>query len=405
MALNPMLNLGMCVIAEMQGLLDFRAVTTLLGSFMVAVKQLYCHKHDIRPDRDWVQTENVDKCLAHVAEQAFKHIVHDKTYFEYDTSDVEDFNITNHEPIFRLGLLTTLQPGTQNVCFNNRSFQEFLAAWHMSRMSDDQFMPYRDMMLNEKHMFNVCMYYCGLLMEDTDNEHLRYIFATLADVNLERWQAAPLGGSFSGRESGSARAPSTLSSVSRGPASARTLSTLSSQDRGPGSAGTRAPTSGRSSVSAQSGTPYTMRSLHSARSTATSTQPQPFGKFNDFSLSLRCVSEVGGRRDLTTPLLASFPPKLTMRHRDVPDIRVISGLAWVLQNQAATVTELELRLDHFATYHEQSFLMLAMSIAESLQLTYLKIYWTNDELLARFLAKVFGNNSSIKRIRFATDRH
>ncbi len=91
---------------------------------MEAIKKLYCKTNNIRPNRDIILTENVNKCLAHLAAQAFKHMTQDKTYFEYDLSDVQEYGIESQDPIFKLGLLRFVNRSIRGVCFINRFVTE-----------------------------------------------------------------------------------------------------------------------------------------------------------------------------------------------------------------------------------------------------------------------------------------
>ena len=335
MALNPLLNLCMCLICEMQGSLKFNTVSFLMCHFLAAIKALYCQVTDIKPSRDVVLTENVDKCLAHLAEQAFKHMVNNVSYFELDLPNEDSNGIEIWEPIFKFGLLNSVPQSklAHKWYFTNRAFQEYLSGWHVSQMNEETFTSFLNTLLNDKHMHNVCMYYCGLLRFDNNSSQLNILFHALAEVNQDQWRATPTTSPFTKRG-------------------------------------------------------FTMTTVLS-----------PSGRLSDFSLSLRCVSEVDGREDLIKPLLTSFPPRLSMRPREVPDIRVISGLAKILRTDSASIAELELRLDHFAKYHEYTFLLLAAGIEHSCHVTSLKLYWTDEELLALFLANVFDNNQSIKMVR------
>ena len=337
MALNPLLNLCMCLICEMHGALDFNTVSFLMSNFMTAIKKLYCKMNDINPVKDVILTENVDKCFAHLAEQACAHIIKDRTVFDYQLPSQDIYGIESVEPIFKFGLLISISQ-TKSIdkwCFTNRTFHEYLAGWHLTKMNEDAFEAYLDTLLNDKHMYNVCMYYCGLLRFNNNHNQLKSVFQTLAEVNQEQWRATPI----------------------------------------------RSPSSQRGSISR-------------------TTSLIPSGRLSDFSLSLRCISEVEGRKDLITPLLTSFPPRISMSLREVPDIRAISGLARILLADTSSINELDLRLDHFAKYHEYTFLLLADSIEKSQHVTSLKLHWTSDKLLALFLANVFGDNKNIKTVRY-----
>ena len=324
----------MCLICEMQGSLKFNTVSFLMCHCIVAIKTLYCQVTDIKPSRDVVLTENVEKCFAHLAEQAFKHMINNVSYFELDLPNQDSNEI--FEPIFKSGLLNSLPSSkfAHKWCFTNRAFQEYLSGWHVSQMNDEAFASILDTLLNDKRMHNVCMYYCGLLRFDNNSSQLNILFEALAEVNQEQWRATPTT------------------------------------------------------------SPFTKRGFETMMAMLS-----PSGRLSDFSLSLRCVSEVDGREDLIQPLLASFPPRLSMRPREVPDIRVISGLAKILRADSASIAELELRLDHFAKYHEYTFLLLADGIEHSCHVTSLKLHWTDEELLALFLSNVFDDNQSIKTVR------
>ena len=335
MALNPLLNLCMCLISEMQGSLKFNSVSFLMYNFVAAIKTLYCRLVDIKPSRDAVLIENVDKCLTYLAELAFKNMIKDQSYFELDLTNKDTTSIDIYEPILKLGLLTPYNKLADKCCFTNRAFQEYLSGWHLSLVDEDELSVLVDTLVNDKHMYNVCMYYCGLLRFKNNSDQLNKLFEALADINQEHWRAITTTNPLSKRSS--FKTESALSPVS--------------------------------------------------------------GRLNDFSLSLRCVSEIEGRKDATELLRTSFPARLSMRPREVPDIRVISGLAQILRAESSCITELELRLDHFAKYHEYTFLLLADGIEHSGHVTSLKLHWTDDELLALFLANVFGTNQSIKTVR------
>ena len=244
MALNPLLNLCMCLICEMHGALDFNTVSFLMSNFMAAIKKLYCYTNGIKPLKDLILTENVDKCFSHLAEQACVHIMKDMSAFDYELPSKEIYGIDSVEPIFNFGLLNVVPTGKSidKWCFTNRAFQEYLAGWHLSQMKEDAFSAYLDALINDRQMHNACMYFCGLLRFNNNHSQLKDLFEVLAEVNQERWQATPI----------------------------------------------RIPSSRRGSI------------------TETTTL-FPSGRLSDFSLSLRCISEVEGRKDLVTPTAFILP--------------------------------------------------------------------------------------------------
>ncbi len=507
-----------------------------------------------------------------------------------------------------------------------RSFQEYLAGWHMTRLSDEEFAECREKLVGEKHLHNVCMYYCGLLKQEPQNQNLQWVFLTLAEVNRQQWrrdsesgektsslgesvtgEKKPFGsinmesavlaeetpslgsvngegkllgsttteksspgsntstnsednlktssqgsitagvpsmgsdttdsgvtsqrpgpisaeaeslraiytmagvtpqrsslGTTQGQSLGSVTRDSGVTSQRPGPISAEaeslkaistmagappqkfpqakrsnsTESGVSLQRSSPGSATREAServsgasakkTSSQNSITAESqslgstraGTGVSTRSAPGSPTTRPCTtqasemsqvsgkkpvnagedrmdsqlgsetteasenlprvSPQRFstvsdnggrhlgstrressssGNLSDFLLSFRCVSETEGRRDLIALILPSFPPVLRMLRKQVPDIRVVAGLAHILQGARHSTTQLELILDHFATYYEQTFVLLASSIERSPHLKDIQLYWSNEALLARVLATIFGSNTSIRSIR------
>ena len=136
----------MCLICEMQGSLKFNTVSFLMCHFLEAIKTLYCQVTDIKPSRDVVLTENVDKCLAHLAEQAFKHMVNNVSYFELDLPNQDSNGIEIWEPIFKFGLLNSVPQSklAHKWYFTNRAFQEYLSGWHLSQMNEETFASFLD---------------------------------------------------------------------------------------------------------------------------------------------------------------------------------------------------------------------------------------------------------------------
>ncbi len=330
----------MCLICEMHGHLDFTTLTFLLEGFMAAIKKLYCQNNDIKPTKDLIQVENIERCMEHVAAQAFTHMIKNNVFFQYEVPNRDIDGIEISDPILEFGLLQVRKGATLNsekppyVFFTNKIFQEYLAGWHISRMSEEAFSSYHDTLVNDKHMHRVCVHFCGLLRFNMDHPQLKLVFESFIDLNRDQWRATPVTTMPTG-------------SIRRRP----------------------------------------------------STSMHPSGRLQDFTLSLQCICEVEGRKDLVAPLLPSFPRKMTMRHHEVPDIQVISGLAKIMKMDAPSIADLDIRLDHFARYQEYTFLVLGDSIEQSKYLANIKLQWTSDELLALFLANVFGDNHSITTIR------
>ena len=127
------------------------------------------------------------------------------------------------------------------------------------------------------------------------------------------------------------------------------------------------------------------------------------GRLNDFVFILDCLAECEGRKDVVPLVEGTFPRRLVMRNKDVPPGSTISGLGQLLATSPDAITELDLRLDHISLFNEQSTLSLGTALSRNTQITTVKIRWTNDEILASFLAKVFMENTSITCLQISDE--
>ncbi len=125
-----------------------------------------------------------------------------------------------------------------------------------------------------------------------------------------------------------------------------------------------------------------------------------------YQRSLECMAELQERPDLCTIIMNHLPNRLIMKRHEVLSNGTIRGLSYVLKfSEAPSVNELDLRFDHIAKCNAHDFLFLAEQLEKSHFVTMLKIRWTDPELMAEFLAKVFGKNIYIEFIRCSDISH
>lgn len=122
------------------------------------------------------------------------------------------------------------------------------------------------------------------------------------------------------------------------------------------------------------------------------------GRLGDFKLSLECLTECKKREDIISTVSESLPRRLFTMNKKTLTHGGILGLAMCIQAGACRISELELRLDHFARYHDEALFILGKSINESKYMSEMKLCWLDSDLLAELLACVFRSPCHIQSV-------
>lgn len=343
-SLNPLFCLCMCFIADNQEDLNFRSMSGLLQSYLNTLHKVFCRVNLLQMV-DGAAPDELQILTSTVEEKALEALTAQKVVFSADelvqkfSSKMEPwFNIRERD-VFCVGLIQThhvkLNNNEADECyFSNRIFQDFLAAHCLANMDTEAVKLHKDALLTEKHMANILPLYCGIQCLSDRTSPLDMVTEWLTTYTAQNQRPMALCGPH------------------------------------------ESPSQGR-----MDGMDSRMESW-----------------LSDLQLTMASIQESEGREAMLQPLLQSMPYLIHTRKRDLHSLNVVQGLYHVLGAEHTRLVELELRLDHFANYRQKLYLEIAANIEKSQILKSLKLTWTEEDFLAAFLARVFGENRSISTL-------
>lgn len=197
-AQNPFYCLCMCLISDMGGSLDFNTQSRLLQRFMLALQRLYCLQNLVHMPEGRVP-DVVPETVSKLQQFAFETLSEQKATFL--TADIAAQHPKTNADLF--SIIDSYQTGsgsrpvyTSHFC--SRLLHEYLAACylHDNDPEDSTEGPekYTDMLLTERHMRQVAVFYCGLFKPDEDDISplVKDFFTKVAGYNRKLWRGVTI---------------------------------------------------------------------------------------------------------------------------------------------------------------------------------------------------------------------
>ena len=123
------------------------------------------------------------------------------------------------------------------------------------------------------------------------------------------------------------------------------------------------------------------------------------GNVAKFNVSLMSLHDSRGRPAEAVDVVArSLPSRLYMRASRLPESETLDGLRLVLRSDPANVTQLDMLLGHYDDEYHAAVVSIATALASNSHVTHVTLRWSDADLLALFLAEMFGRQSAIVEV-------
>ena len=274
LSLNPLHCLCMCLIVETGGNLEFSTLTSLLQGFITALQKNFCRLNLLQMTEDALPDE-VQILMTTLEGQAFRSLTDHKVTFPAEdlSKDFKKkmeawFNVKEQD-IYRFGVLQTETHITGHqvveMCsFASRVVHEYLAARYLSQLEHEDFIQHKELLVGELHMQNVLPFYLGI-QRCVEHNHpsIQAVSEWLAALNTDQCRAQSLSAAEESRASSRA--------------------TMIMEPR----------------------------------------EGKMEGRLGDFALSLECLQQCEGRKDVLDTVVHSLPCRLYMKARQLYSLQVI----------------------------------------------------------------------------------